>query len=128
MLPEGDAAAGAPRGAHRKEPGMAWGLALDRTRLGTHGLLALVTGAGCYLTHQIQPRFPWTLTLIIALGYLALLFLALTLLLGPLQLRRRGRNPVNLPLRRDVGIWSGLTGGLHVLLGLQIYAGGHLAR
>jgi sulfoxide reductase heme-binding subunit YedZ len=105
---------------------MAW--TLEPPRLRNHLLLAGVTALGCYATHRIQPLFPWVLTLTIALGYLALLFLAISLLLGPLGLRRRGRNPVNLHLRRDVGIWAGLTGVVHVVLGLQIHAGGQILR
>ncbi len=102
----------------------------DSARRRSHGILAGVTAAGCVLAYAIQPRFPLVLTLTIALGYLALLFLALGLLIGPWQLyrRRRSRNPVNLDLRRDLGIWTGITGGLHILLGLQLYAGGQWLR
>ncbi len=51
----------------------------------------------------------------ILLGYLCLLLLGVTLLIGPLNLLRQRRNPVNIDLRRDVGIWAGITGCLHVL-------------
>ncbi len=109
---------------------MRTGWTRDSKRLATHGVLAAITALGCWATHLLQPRFPWVLTLTIALGYLALAYLGISLLIGPLQLRlrRRGRNPVNLDLRRDIGIWVGLTGGVHVLLGLQIHAGGQILR
>lgn len=102
----------------------------DSARRRSHGLLAGVTAAGCAVAYAIQPRFPLVLSLTIALGYLALLFLGVGLLIGPWQLyrHRRGRNPVNLDLRRDVGIWTGITGGVHILLGLQLYAGGQWLR
>ncbi len=104
----------------------------DRTtvRRRSHGILAAVTVVGCAVAYGAQPRFPPVLTLTIGLGYVALLLLTASLLLGPWQLYRHGRrrNPVNLDLRRDVGIWTAITGGLHILLGLQIYAGGYWLR
>jgi len=105
-------------------------VARDSARRRSHGILAGVTVVGCVLAYAIQPRFPLVLTLTIGLGYLALLFLALGLRLRPWQLYRQGRsrNPVNLDLRRAVGIWTGLTGGVHILLGLQLYAGGQWLR
>jgi sulfoxide reductase heme-binding subunit YedZ len=74
----------------------------------------------------LQPRFWPVLTLTIAFGYLALFFLAVTLLIGPLQLVRRRRNPVNIHSRRDAGIWSAITGCLHVVFGLQNHLGGQI--
>lgn len=99
---------------------------LDPCRVRTHLLLGAITVAGCALTYVLQPRFWPTLTLTIAFGYLALLFLAVTLLIGPLQLARRRRNPVNIHSRRDTGIWAGLTGCLHVVFGLQGHLGGQI--
>jgi DMSO/TMAO reductase YedYZ heme-binding membrane subunit len=54
--------------------------------------------------------------LIIAWGYLSLLLICIALLIGPLNLLRMRRNPVNLDLRRDVGIWAAITGCVHILL------------
>jgi sulfoxide reductase heme-binding subunit YedZ len=54
--------------------------------------------------------------LTVAFGYFSLLLICVTLLIGPLTLLRWRRNPVNLNLRRDIGIWAAITGGLHVLL------------
>ena len=65
------------------------------------------------------PREKQTEIFIIALGYLSLLLICVTLLIGPLNLLRLRHNPVNLDLRRDVGIWAGIAGCLHVLLVLQ---------
>lgn len=56
---------------------------------------------------------------VIALGYLCLILACVSLLIGPLGLLRRRRNPVNIDVRRDIGIWSGITGCLHVLLVLR---------
>ncbi|HEY0754522.1 MAG TPA: ferric reductase-like transmembrane domain-containing protein [Ktedonobacteraceae bacterium] len=57
--------------------------------------------------------------LLIALGYLSLLLVGVTLLIGPLNLLRQRRNPVNIDLRRDIGIWAGLTGCWHAFLALR---------
>src|SRR5690349_8275973 len=64
--------------------------------------------------------------LTIILGYLALALLAATLAIGPLALGRRRRNPVNIALRRDAGLWARLTGLPHALLGLQVRMGGQV--
>jgi len=54
--------------------------------------------------------------LIIMLGYLSLLLIGVTLIIGPINLVRSRRNPVNIDVRRDVGIWAGIAGCWHVLL------------
>jgi sulfoxide reductase heme-binding subunit YedZ len=64
--------------------------------------------------------------LTIVLGYLALGLLAVSLVIGPLGLLGRRRNPVNISLRRDIGIWVGVTGLGHVLCGLQVHLGGQI--
>ena len=56
---------------------------------------------------------------VIELGYLCLILACISLLIGPLSLLHRRRNPVNIDVRRDIGIWSGITGCLHVLLVLR---------
>jgi sulfoxide reductase heme-binding subunit YedZ len=101
-------------------------LNLHRDRVQSQLLLAAITVAGCVLTYGLQPRFWPVLTLTIAFGYLALLFLAVTLLIGPIQLLRHRRNPVNIHSRRDIGIWAAITGCLHVVFGLQNHLGGQI--
>ncbi len=56
---------------------------------------------------------------VIVLGYLCLILACVSLLIGPLSLLRRRRNPVNIDLRRDIGIWAGINGCLHVLFVLR---------
>ena len=51
----------------------------------------------------------------VATGYLGVVFLALTLLLGPANLLLRRRNPVSSYLRRDVGIWTAIFSLVHVV-------------
>ena len=59
----------------------------------------------------------------IATAYTGLIFLAVTLAVGPLNLLRGLRNPVSNDLRRDIGIWAAILGLLHVLVSLPLPAG-----
>jgi len=80
-----------------------------------------VTGAAFYLA--LAPRGPlfW---LSMASAYASLVLLALSLMIGPWN-RLRGRpNPVSGFLRRDIGIWAGVLGIVHVIAGLQVHFGG----
>ena len=96
-------------------------------RVFTYLWLLFVTVVAGYLTWFYKPNYPLDRLLTIAFGYNALGLVAVTLLLGPLKLwrqRQHGRavrNPVNIYLRRDLGIWAGITGGLHVWYGLKVY-------
>ncbi len=94
-------------------------------------MLAL-TLAACGITYALKPdaRFAWARILTIGLGYIGLVLMALTLLLGTrnlLQIKQR-KNPVNVNLRRDTGIWGGLTGTAHVLLGFTVHRGGDIVQ
>ena len=59
-----------------------------------------------------------------ATAYPALGLLALTLLLGPWNVLRRRPNPVSSDLRRDVGIWAGIFGVLHAVIGQCVHLRG----
>lgn len=56
-----------------------------------------------------------------ATAYTSLALLALTLLIGPWNVIRSRRNPVSSDFRRDVGIWTAITGVAHVVVGLQVH-------
>jgi methionine sulfoxide reductase heme-binding subunit len=84
----------------------------------THLLLAAATVMGVYLTTHYVPHAGAPYILTIACGYICLLLLSVTLLIGPLNLLRKRLNPVNIDLRRDVGIWAGINGCLHVVFAL----------
>jgi sulfoxide reductase heme-binding subunit YedZ len=62
----------------------------------------------------------------IATGYVALVLLALTLLIGPANLLLRRRNPVSSYLRRDVGAWTAVFSGVHVIASLWVHGTGQL--
>jgi sulfoxide reductase heme-binding subunit YedZ len=56
-----------------------------------------------------------------ATGYVALVLLAITLLIGPANLLLRRRNPLSSYLRRDVGMWTAVVSVVHVIAGLQVH-------
>lgn len=83
----------------------------------------IILGGLTLLLYMLITQFvPWGKQgdlLILASGYMSLFLICLSLLIGPLNLLRQRRNPVNIDLRRDVGIWAGITGCWHVLLVLR---------
>ncbi|TKI57110.1 hypothetical protein E8L90_17470 [Brevibacillus antibioticus] len=66
--------------------------------------------------------FPPLETWSMILGYLSFILIGCTLLIGPLQSWLPARwMAINLSIRRDIGIWAGLTGLLHVILVLVLF-------
>jgi sulfoxide reductase heme-binding subunit YedZ len=57
-------------------------------------------------------------------GDVALVLLAVTLLIGPVNLLLRRRNPINNYLRRDAGAWTAIFSVVHVIVGFQGHGGG----
>jgi len=82
----------------------------------THLILGGITLTLYLLIGFLAPEGKQVGVLIIALGYLSLLLIGVTLVIGPINLLRSRRNPVNIDLRRDVGIWAAIAGCWHVLL------------
>lgn len=104
---------------------------LGRTRWWTHGALLSLTALAYGLGALYVPRGAPSYIATLAFGYWALLLTAVTLVIGPVRLllnRRLRRNPVNVDLRRDVGIWAGITALLHVWFGFQQRFGGDILR
>lgn len=56
-------------------------------------------------------------------GYVSIILLAVTLMIGPLNIYAKQLNPVSTDLRRDVGIWCGISGLTHVVIGIQVHMG-----
>ena len=79
-------------------------------------------------THDGRPALPrQTLrALTSATGYISLLLLAATLLVGPLLLIRGSRTPISSYLRRDLGLWCAAFAIAHVAVGFQIHGGGRV--
>jgi sulfoxide reductase heme-binding subunit YedZ len=57
-----------------------------------------------------------------ASGYVALVLLGLTLLVGPGNLLLRRRHPISNYLARDVGMWAAVFSVVHVLYGVEVHA------
>ncbi|MEQ8671942.1 MAG: ferric reductase-like transmembrane domain-containing protein [Aggregatilineales bacterium] len=93
---------------------------LTRDRLITHLALAGLTAFAYFLATLYAPTafLPYRMT--ISMGYLSLLLMGVTLAIGTLNLLFARRNPVNIFVRRDIGIWAGITGILHVLYAMTI--------
>ena len=93
-------------------------------RLLLHHLpLGLVTAAGLLglraflATTADDELFIWSM----ATGYVGLALLCATLVAGPLNVVAGRRNPVSTDLRRDIGIWAGIFGLAHVVVGIQVH-------
>ena len=90
----------------------------QKRRIQHHVALAatvLVTLAAVEVTSPKVSAFSMTT------AYLALLLYAASFSLGPLNVIRRRPNPVSTDLRRDIGIWIGITAVLHVLFGWRVH-------
>ena len=61
-------------------------------------------------------------------AYVGMILIAVTLILGPLNILRGRANPVSSYLRRDIGIWAGLVSIAHVVFGLQRHFNGKFWR
>jgi hypothetical protein len=56
-----------------------------------------------------------------ATGYVGVGLLTVTLLLGPANLVLGRRNPVSTYVRRDVGIWTAILSGVHVIFAVAVH-------
>ena len=88
----------------------------EANRATTHLLMGIITVAGCYITALLAPNFRFFEVLEVGLAYVSLLFIILTLLIGPLKLAQYRRVPLNLDSRRDIGMWAAATSVVHVTL------------
>lgn len=95
-------------------------------RLITHAALVILCLIGIYLTTFYIPYADLNYVLTLAFGYLSLTLITLTLCIGTLMMLRNRRNPVNLNLRRDMGIWAGITGILHVVFAFTLRFNGEI--
>jgi methionine sulfoxide reductase heme-binding subunit len=88
----------------------------ESSRATTHLLMGIITVVSCYITALLAPNFDLIRVLTVGLAYVSLIFIALTLLIGPLKLWQYRRIPLNLDSRRDIGAWAALTSVAHVAL------------
>lgn len=87
--------------------------------------LMLLIGIGVLLTAFIQLipgddlKYLWSM----GTGYVSIILLGITLLIGPINVYTKKVNPISTDLRRDVGIWCGVIGLAHVVVGIQVHMG-----
>ena len=61
-----------------------------------------------------------------ATAYAGLIFLAVSLWLGPWNVLRQLPNPISFDQRRDVGIWTGILAIAHTAIGLTVHLRGRM--
>jgi sulfoxide reductase heme-binding subunit YedZ len=94
-------------------------------RLLRHHLgLTLATLVSVDVLYATRPYRDWISRASFATAYPALVLLAATLWIGPWNLLRKNRNPVSSDLRRDIGIWAGIIGTVHAVVGQCVHLRG----
>lgn len=94
-------------------------------RLLTHHLCLLVASAAAVLSLYFTRPYPDVIARIsFSTAYVALALLVVTLSIGPWNVLRGQRSPVSSDLRRDIGIWAGILGLLHVGFGSCVHLRG----
>lgn len=92
-------------------------------RIKHHTVLTIITGLLLWVIYALVPgddkKYLWSM----ATAYTSIILLGVTLILGPLNVLKNKNNPVSSDLRRDIGIWCGLTGLVHVIVGIQVHMG-----
>ncbi len=85
------------------------------------GVVSTLSAAALYMT---RPYSDAVSRASFATAYPALALLTATLLIGPCKVLRGRPNPVSHDLRRDVGIWAGILGVVHVAVGQCVHLRG----
>lgn len=97
---------------------------MDMTRAIRFVVLLMVAGTLIYLFFLLEPEKPLAQVISIGSAYASMLYLAVALSIGPLNLIRSKRNPLSSFLRRDIGICAALMAVVHTVAGLQVHLGG----
>ncbi len=95
-------------------------------RLIYHILLAVGSVGLSVLFMHLFPHRDLVSRVSIGTAYAALFLVTTTLLLGPLNVLRNRANPVSFDLRRDFGIWAGITALVHTVVGLNVHLRGKM--
>jgi sulfoxide reductase heme-binding subunit YedZ len=101
---------------------------LDAKRLLVYLTTGLCVAAACLLAAALKPNWDLTHVLAVGSGYVSLLLVMLSLIIGPVNLLWSRHNPVNINLRRDTGIGAGVSGLIHVIFAFQIHMHGVILR
>ena len=96
-----------------------------QSRLVRHHLALLAFSAATVVMLYITRPYKDVVSRIsFATAYPAIVLLGATLLTGPVNVLRGHRNPVSSDLRRDIGIWAGVLGTLHAIVGQCVHLRG----
>jgi len=68
-----------------------------------------------------KPTLPIVPFITYTSGYLSICLLAVSLILGPINLMLKLKNPISTNIRRDIGIFGGLLGLIHSVVGLFMH-------
>jgi len=97
-----------------------------RRRVLQHILIGAGTAALTITFMHLFPKRDFISQASIWTAYAALFLVAVALLLGPCNVLLRRPNPVSFDLRRDVGIWAGVSALLHTAAGLNVHLRGKM--
>ena len=95
-------------------------------RFGRNIVLAAVAAAIVCSTYAATPPPDIRHRLSMATAYAGLIFLAVSLWLGPWNVLRRRPTPISFDLRRDIGIWTGFLAIVHTAIGLTVHLRGRM--
>ncbi len=91
-----------------------------------HVTLAAGAVAISWLAYVATPPPDVRHRLSMATAYAGLIFLAVSLWLGPWNVLRGRPNPVSFDLRRDIGIWAAILAIVHTAVGLTVHLRGRM--
>ena len=95
------------------------------TRLKNHYLplllMILITGILFYFTWTKRDTVTYITQ---STGYISLIILAISLLIGPLNLLLNNKNPISTYFRRDISITGGILAVIHTVAGLFVHLRG----
>jgi sulfoxide reductase heme-binding subunit YedZ len=97
-----------------------------RRRLVHYVVIGIGTLALTIVFMRLFPKRDFISQLSIGTAYPALFLTAAAMLLGPFNVLWQKPNPVSFDLRRDLGIWAGITALLHTLVGLNVHLRGRM--
>lgn len=89
-------------------------------QLGIAAISGALTAGLFFAVDAKDSTFRWSM----ATAYVGLALIGLSLIIGPMNVLRGQPNPLNTSLRRDVGIWGGIVGLVHTVVGLQVHMTG----
>lgn len=93
-----------------------------KTRFKVHYLpLTVISIISTYIFYELWETMSAIPFITYASGYIGIFLLAFSLLLGPLNIMLKRKNPISTYLRRDVGIFGGLLSLVHSVIGLFMH-------